>query len=38
MNAKQAALGVALALVAAGSTVAGDKGADRATLSISSTW
>ncbi len=32
MNAKQAALGVALALVAAGSAVAGDKGADRATL------
>jgi len=32
MNAKQATLGVALALVAAGGAVAGDKGADRATL------
>jgi mono/diheme cytochrome c family protein len=32
MKAKQAALAVALALTAAGGAVAGDKGADRATL------
>lgn len=32
MNAKQVALGVALALVMEGGAVAGDKGADRATL------
>ena len=32
MNAKHAALGVALALVAAGGAVAGDQGADRAAL------